>query len=141
MDAVIFVVVIVNAVAANVVALKSQHQARPTAWGGWGYCDPLCSKAKTFGWEGQLKLLEVSTIHSVEGRDYLEKETIRSSPPLAMLCQVMRKVSSHRECESFLRGRGLETQLCLFQEQDLRSLANTFFIEKEAYMRILRNKP
>jgi len=66
--------------------------ARPTAWGGWGYCDPLCSKAKTFGWEGQLKLLEV-----------------------------MRKVSSHRECESFLRGRGLETQLCLFQEQDLRS--------------------
>ena len=79
MDAVIFVVVVVNAVAANVVALKSQHQARPTAWGGWGYCDPLCSKAKTFGWEGQLKLLEVSTIHSVEGRDYL-KETIRSSP-------------------------------------------------------------
>ena len=52
----------------------------------------------------------------------------------------MRKVSSHRECESFLRGRGLETQLCLFQEQDLRSFANIFFKEKEAYMRILRNK-
>ena len=75
LEDVMFVVIIVN-----VVALQSQHQARPTAWGGWGYCDPLCSKAKTFGWEGQLKLLEVSTIHSVEGRHYLEKETIRSSP-------------------------------------------------------------
>ena len=64
---------LLNVVAANVVALQSQHQARPTAWGGWGYCDPLCSKAKTFGWEGQLKLLEVSTIHSVEGRDYLKE--------------------------------------------------------------------
>ena len=72
---------LLNVVAANVVALQSQHQARPTAWGGWGYCDPLCSKAKTFGWEGQLKLLEVSTIHSVEGRDYL-KETIRGPPPI-----------------------------------------------------------
>ena len=55
LEDVMFVVIIVN-----VVALQSQHQARPTAWGGWGYCDPLCSKAKTFGWEGQLKLLEVS---------------------------------------------------------------------------------
>ena len=80
LEDVMFVVIIVNVVAANVVALQSQHQARPTAWGGWGYCDPLCSKAKTFGWEGQLKLLEVSTIHSVEGRHYLEKETIRSYP-------------------------------------------------------------
>ena len=51
-------------------------------------------------------------------------------PHLAKLFQVMRKVSSHRECESFLRGRGLETQLCLFQEQDLRSLANIFFYRK-----------
>jgi len=68
------------------------EQARPTAWGGWGYCDPLCNKGRTFGWQGQLKMLEV-----------------------------MRKVSSHRECKSFLRGRGLKTQLCLFQEQDLRS--------------------
>ena len=84
LEDVMFVVIIVNVVAANVVALQSQHQARPTAWGGWGYCDPLCSKAKTFGWEGQLKLLEVSTIHSVEGRNYL-KETIRVPPPsLAM---------------------------------------------------------
>ena len=60
-DAVIFVVVIINVVAAYVAVLQSQDQARPTAWGGWGYCDTLCSKAKTFGWEGQLKLLEVST--------------------------------------------------------------------------------
>ena len=81
LEDVMFVVIIVNVVAANVVALQSQHQARPTAWGGWGYCDPLCSKAKTFGWEGQLKLLEVSTIHSVEGRDYL-KETISCLLPL-----------------------------------------------------------
>ena len=35
-------------------------QARPTAWGGWGYCDPLCNKGRTFGWQGQLKMLEVT---------------------------------------------------------------------------------
>ena len=35
-------------------------QARPTAWGGWGYCDPLCNKGRNFGWEGQIKMLEVA---------------------------------------------------------------------------------
>ena len=123
-DAVIFVVVIINVVAAYVAVLQSQDQARPTAWGGWGYCDTLCSKAKTFGWEGQLKLLEVSTPLK-DGIIWRKKQY--EPPHLAKLSQVMRKVSSHRECESFLRGRGLETQLCLFQEQDLRSLAQSFY--------------
>jgi len=68
------------------------EQARPTAWGGWGYCDSLCNKGRALGWQGELKMLEV-----------------------------LRKVSSHKECKDFLRNRGLKTQLCLYQEQDLRN--------------------
>jgi len=37
------------------------------------------------------------------------------------MLEVLRKVSSHKECKDFLRNRGLKTQLCLYQEQDLRN--------------------
>ena len=53
-----------------------KEMARPTAWGGWGFCDPLCSSAEIRGYA-----------------QYTDRPHLK---------EIMRKVSPHLDCRRYL---------------------------------------
>jgi len=69
-----------------------KEKPRPSEWGGWGLCDPMCRQVEFTGyhWSNQPHLKEI-----------------------------MRKISPHKDCREH-HGEGENvTRLCLYQEQGL----------------------
>jgi len=69
-----------------------REKPRPSEWGGWGLCDPMCRQVEFTGyhWSNQPHLKEI-----------------------------FRKLASHEDCGKHLQQGKNVTRLCLYQEQGL----------------------
>lgn len=90
-----------------------REKPRPTGWGGWGFCDPMCRRLqfKGYRWSNEPQLAEIT-----------------------------RKLAAHEDCQEHLGEELNKTRLCLYQELAIDAQASYKMINKSHFEPVHRAK-